>query len=167
MRKKASTVLSDRERLFCYNYVNNGNIKESALKSGYQKEPERVGIRLLAKKEISNEILRLYKLKNLHLQNKAKSGYERLAFGNISDPVSLLFCDTPTLQMLENMDLFNISEIKRNKDGGIEIKFFDRLTAIAKLHDSGHNNADDVTPFYKALENGAKAINLKEKESEE
>lgn len=165
--KKASTTLSTKERLFCYNYVNNGNVKESALRSGYRREPERAGIRLLARKEINNEISRLYKLKNLHLKNKANSGYERLAFGNISDPISLLFSDTPTLQMLENMDLFNISEIKKNKDGGLEIKFFDRLTAIEKLRDSGHNNADDVTPFYKALENGAKALSSKEKESEE
>ena len=35
--------------------------------------------------------------------------------------------------MLGQMDLFMISEIKRPKDGAMEIKFFDRLKALEKL----------------------------------
>ena len=34
---------------------------------------------------------------------------------------------------IESMDFFNISEIKKPKGGGLEIKFFDRLKALEKL----------------------------------
>lgn len=57
------------------------------------------------------------------LQFRALLGYERLAFGSIADCVQLLYMDKPTLQDLEGMDLFMISEIKRPKDGAMEIKF--------------------------------------------
>ncbi len=57
----------------------------------------------------------------------------RLAFGCVSDAIKLLYCDQSDEKSIENMDLFNISEIKRKKGGDIEIKFFDRLKALEKL----------------------------------
>ena len=45
------------------------------------------------------------------------------------------------------MDLFLVSEIKRPKDGSMEIKFFDRLKALEKLTDDSEKE-DRATPFY-------------------
>lgn len=57
----------------------------------------------------------------------------RLAFGCVSDAIKLLYCEDTEKESIEQMDLFNISEIKRKKGGDIEIKFFDRLKALEKL----------------------------------
>lgn len=60
----------------------------------------------------------------------AAAGYQRLAFGSICDAISLLYKSDPSKEDLEGMDLFLVSEIKRPKDGSMEIKFFDRLKAL-------------------------------------
>lgn len=57
------------------------------------------------------------------------------------------------------MDLFNISEIKRPKGGGLEIKFFDRLKPLEKLQEISTDSSQTALPFYEALNNGAKALN--------
>ena len=56
----------------------------------------------------------------------AKEGFRRLAFGGIHDAVRLLFCEDVNPRTLKNMDLFAVSEIRRPKNGGMEIRFFDR-----------------------------------------
>ena len=48
-------------------------------------------------------------------------------------------------------DLFNVAEIKRPKDGAMEIKFFDRIKALEKLEDIDENDRSNVSDFYKAL----------------
>ena len=71
----------------------------------------------------------------------------------------LLYMDKPDLQTLEAMDLYMISEIKRPKDGAMEIKFFDRLKALEKLSEAQQASAENSLPFYKALENSAEILN--------
>ena len=88
---------------------------------------------MLCKKQIINEISMLIAQRRKTLVNMATSGYYRLAFGNIADAVSLLFAENPTRENLGEMDLFLVSEIKRPKDGSMEIKFFDRLKALEHL----------------------------------
>ena len=46
-------------------------------------------------------------------QTKLVEGLERLAFGNVTDAIKLLFCDELNTRILNKLDLFNISEIKR------------------------------------------------------
>lgn len=84
-------------------------------------------------------------------------GYRRIAFGDVRDPVRLLFCEDVTPRALKSMDLFNISEIRRPKGGGMEIKFFDRIRALQCLQELG---AQEESPcgFYRALEQGAEAL---------
>ena len=60
-------------------------------------------------------------------------GYQRLAFGSAADAASLLFEENPSREALGKMDLFLVSEIRRPKDGAMEIKFFDRARALEKL----------------------------------
>lgn len=91
-------------------------------------------------------------------QNEVADGLRHLAFGEIQDAVKLLFEDEESiLQMLPTLDLFNVSEIKRVKGGGMEIKFFDRLKAIERLEQMVSSSEDNTsaTSFYEALEKSA------------
>ena len=45
--------------------------------------------------------------------------------------------------MLAKADLFNVSEIKRIKGGGVEIKFFDRQKALERLSDLNDRDGAD------------------------
>lgn len=147
--------LTDKEMDFCCNYINTGNIKESAIKAGFIKSPEKTGTKLIRRKEVNEEIEKMYEVKQRKLLNKACSGYERLAFGGISDAIRLLYIDDPQRVTLENMDLFNISEIKKVKGGGVEIKFFDRIKALEKLENLRLGGLNDDNSFYSALEHSA------------
>ena len=87
------------------------------------------------------------------------AGYFRLAFGCVSDAVKLLFSDDVDIEKIEEMDLFNISEIKRKKGGDIEIKFFDRLKALEKLSEVGSVCGDsEESSLFSAIEKGARAL---------
>ena len=45
-----------------------------------------------------------------------------------------MFADElPPPDVIERLDLFNVSEIKRVKGGGVEVRLFDRLKALEKL----------------------------------
>ena len=87
----------------------------------------------------------------------ASVGYQRLAFGNISDAVSLLYMENPSRTDLSTMDLFLVSEIKRPKDGSMEIKFFDRLKALEKL-ESKNEEENGAKSLFDAISEGAKAV---------
>ena len=88
----------------------------------------------------------------------ASVGYQRLAFGNISDAVSLLYMENPSRADLSSMDLFLVSEIKRPKDGSMEIKFFDRLKALEKLESRQDDESGGVQSLFDAIDESAKAV---------
>lgn len=101
-------------------------------------------------------------------QKDVTEGLRRLAFGDIQDAVTLLFeTDENILNVLASLDLFNISEIKRQKGGGMEIKFFDRIKALDKLGEMiGSDERHSAVSFYDALEKSANHIKEKYKEDE-
>lgn len=88
------------------------------------------------------------------------SGFEKLAFGRITDAIRLLYSDNaPDADEIDLMDLFNISEIKRAKGGGMEIKFFDRLKALEKMHILNEENAENApSSFYEAISKSVIAL---------
>lgn len=91
-------------------------------------------------------------------KNEVSEGLRRLAFGEIHDAILLLFADdTEILERLPQLDLFNVSEIKRPRGGGMEIKFFDRIKALEKLGDASNISSEPLS-FYRALEEGAKNV---------
>lgn len=95
-------------------------------------------------------------------QKEVCEGLRHLAFGEITDAVALLYeSEEKISERLSSLDLFNVSEIKRVKGGGMEIKFFDRLKAIDKLREIAEkeNDVSEPTSFYMALEKGARALN--------
>lgn len=92
------------------------------------------------------------------IQEEVREGLKRLAFGEIQDAVLLLFADeNEILERLETFNLYNISEIKRPRGGGMEIKFFDRIKALEKLRETEAVQSGEPLSFYQALEEGAKS----------
>jgi len=151
-------TLTDREKLFCTYYSLKQNPKEAAILAGYRKFPEKTALRLLKKESIRN-LIKSAEKKNTSSDAEVTAGLRRLCFGCVNDAVKLAFSDEVDVEILKDMDLFNISEIKVNRGKGIEIKFFDRLKALEKLSSIAKENefAQD-NDFYKAIEQGAAAL---------
>lgn len=99
------------------------------------------------------------------IEEEVRDGLRRLAFGDIQDAVLLLFADeNEIIERLGTFNLYNISEIKRPRGGGMEIKFFDRIKALEKLRESQPASSTEPLSFYQALEAGAEsAKNIFEK----
>ncbi len=149
--------LTARELSFCGHYICCGNGTEAATRAGYKKYPAKHAQELLSREDISCEIERLCELRTSRLSQLSRVGYERLAFGSIADAVSLLYMDSPSAKELEKMDLFSVAEIRRPKDGSMEIKFFDRLKALEKLSEKSEGEGG-AAPFYEAILRGAEAL---------
>ncbi len=134
------------------------NGSEAAARSGYTLNPKSAAVKLLGRKEIAEEIAAAAAAQR-GIQTEAAAGYKRLAFGSVADALSLIFCEeAPTKEELATMDLFNVSEIKRPKGGGLEIKFFDRLKPLERLSEMSESETASALPFYEALNGSAKAL---------
>lgn len=90
-------------------------------------------------------------------RKRALLGYERLAFGSTADAFRLLMSTAEDAPDVDKLDLFNVSEIKKPKDGAMEIKFFDRLKALEQLGDIPEST-DTAASFYEALTKSAERI---------
>ncbi|MEE1155284.1 MAG: terminase small subunit [Acutalibacteraceae bacterium] len=151
--------MTKREEKFCCFYSSNGNVRLSAVMAGYEINPEQTGQQLLMRDDISKKIKEYRDIRLKDLNFMALQGYERLAFGDISDCIQLLYMDKPDLKAFKSMDLYMISEIKRPKDGAMEIKFFDRIKALEKISEAQQSIGENSLPFYKVLENSASVLN--------
>ena len=152
-----------KEILFCHYFHQLRNAREAAIKAGYLPIlAENTAVKLLQRKEIQRFLKGLdreYQTKQL--QCDIISGLKRLAFGSVSDSMKLIF--EQEFPNLDKLDFFAISEIKKPKDGALEIKFFDRFKALEKLLELSENDAeqDGITSLYYALENSAKSMQEK------
>ncbi len=162
MQKKTGTV-SAREKRFCQLYAAAGDAVEAAAGAGYE-NAEKAGTALLAKDEILNEIGSLYEKRLKNARQKAYAGYERIAFGNVNDAVRLLFDGEDYPEAAEGYDLFNVAEIRRPKEGALEIKFFDRLKALEKLEQYGQESRKGINDFYQALVGGIRNLHQEKQE---
>ena len=151
--------MTAREEKFCCYYAMNGNAKYSATMSGYKISPEKNAVHLLMREDIRRKV-REYRNRCFdNLKSMATAGYAHLAFGNIADCVRLIYSENLDTLALDTMDLYMISEIKKPKDGSMEIKFFDRLKALEKLTEINQMSEENSIPFYKALEKSADLFN--------
>ena len=148
--KKKKDKLTSKEKLFCVYFANSADIEQSIRKAGYKKDAYKKALLLLSKTEVCEQINRILKVRNTVQKNMAVRGYERLAFASIKDSVKLLFMSKEELYKLNNLDLYAVSEIKKLKDGGMEIKFFDKLKALEKLLQTSAEETDAVD-FLSAL----------------
>lgn len=147
--------LNQKEQLFCQYYACTRNGREAAVQAGYHMFPQRTALKLMDKESIQTEIQR-YTTQRTY-KNEVATGLHRLAFGSIADAIKLLYGEV--MPDVEALDLFNISEIKRPKAGGVEIKFFDRLKALERLASlTQEEESESAVPFYKALERSGKKI---------
>lgn len=158
--KKKQRGLSKREKMFCVFYVSSADAKQSAISAGFKKEPKRRGTELLCREDICEYITYLAKIKKSVSVQMANTLLQRLAMSDISDAVSLLFLDSPTKEQLQKMDLLLVSEIKKPKDGALEIKFFDRFKALEKLTQENDSKSESGNSLYEALRLGAQNISL-------
>lgn len=150
--------LSKKERLFCDFYSRTRNTREAAFKAGYILTPERAAERLMCRKDIQEAITKLDE-KRIAKTADISAGLKRAAFGSIADAIRLLFDENLTAEDIDGLDLFCISEIKRPKGGGMEIKFIDRLKALEKLQNLAEISSDrEKIPFVEAIEKSAKAV---------
>lgn len=144
--------MTKKEKCFCRVYAALNNLKEAAVHAGYPaEEAQKTAEELIAREDISKEVLRLTAKNSESLCDRAIAGLLRLAFGNYDDCIKLLYRDDEP--DLSAMNLFNISEIKRPKGGGLEIKFADRMKALALLYEIGRQSEDEESlSFFECLE---------------
>lgn len=146
--------LTAKEELFCQQLARGKSEREAAFCAGFGIMPERAALRLLKKPAVREELERCREQVSA---SPVESGLRRLAFGSVTDAIKLIFCEEPTQLELEGLDLFCVSEIKRPKGGGMEIKFFDRIKALEKLSAvSGEAKKGPLDALCSALERGAK-----------
>lgn len=138
-------------------YAQGGDARGCAARAGFSLTPQRSAAKLLARDEIKAEIERLGNERKT--ASAAARGLYRLAFGSVTDALRLMLCEeTLSAEEIEKLDFFNVSEIKRPKGGGLEIKFFDRLKALEKLEKLGSGEENPQSSFIQALSEGARLI---------
>lgn len=153
-----ANTLSQKQLAFCHAFVRTRNLREAAVAAGFLLFPEKTAEKLLSAKPIQAKIQELEQAFSVQ-RAELIAGYRRLAFGSIADAVRLLQqIDQDAPLDPDTLDLFSVSEIKRPKGGGMEIKFFDRQKALDRLSELQETAADSALPFYKALERSAAAI---------
>lgn len=155
MKEKA---LTQREILFCTYYSVKRSAAESAFKAGYSVFPEKAAMKLLRKESVRNKISEL-SVQNRVSSPEVEAGLRRIAFGTVCDAVKIALSDETDGKELEDMDLFNISEIKVSRGKGVEIKFFDRIKALEKLSNLISQKEENPSEsFFRAVAEGAGAL---------
>lgn len=154
--------LTEKEKLFCSYYAVLGDARGCAARAGFCISPSKTAQKLLGRQDIRAEIDRLEKERRT-FSPQAEKGLCRLAFGSVTDALRLMLAEeTLSAEEIEKLDLFNVSEIKRPKGGGIEIKFFDRLKALEKLAQMSGGAENAESSFIKALSEGARLLSEEE-----
>lgn len=147
--------LTPKETEFCRQYAVTHDQRAAAARAGYG-FPSKSGARLLLREDICEEIERLCAM--TARIKAAADGLRRIAFGNVSDAVRLVLSGGENFDT-ETADLFNVSELKLSKSGGIEVKFYDRikaLEALAELDDCADGSGS--APFIDAIIKGASVL---------
>lgn len=127
-----STVMRKR---FCRYYLLLGNGEEAALRAGAAPEAAAdYAAETLHSHLCRSELKRLAAQSPVPIQALVLTGLTRLAFGKANDAAKLVFADElPPPSVLDTLDLFHVSELKRIKGGGVEVKLFDRQKALERL----------------------------------
>lgn len=95
------------------------------------------------------------------IKRKIMCGYEKLAFGEVSDPVRLLFQEKITAAGIRKMNLFNVAQIKK-KDNEVDIKFFDRIKALQCMQEM-ETEQPKLKGFLEAVQKAAESVQDDEK----
>lgn len=96
---------------------------------------------------------------------KADELLKMLAESSPNDAVKLLFLGEEDLSILDGLDLSLISEIKRNPNGTVEMKFVDKLAVLHELLElkkADEKQSGSGENFYAALDRAAQQLNSKD-----
>ena len=150
-----------RRSLFCCHYARLGDVAEAARCAGYPPETAAADGAAILRQQCYRRMVANYR-SGLHDDPMAmvRAGLERLAFGRTNDAVRLLLGEElPTAAEVTQLDLFPVSSIKRDKSGGMEIHFFDRLKALASLYEySGDADSKAAAQTLLAALSGGEAV---------
>jgi|GEM_PF-80669 len=129
------TPNAEQRKAFCRWYLVLGNAAEAAQKAGFPaKSAEADALRLLQTPSCRSYLAQLAAQPALPIQSLVIAGLSRLAFGSANDAAKLVFAEeAPTNAALSALDLFHVSEIRRDKGGGVEVRLFDRQRAMERL----------------------------------
>ncbi len=146
-----------RKSLFCF-YTARGYSPEDAAKAaGYP--PTECGEQaalLLGQAQIRRRCKKLSRELNwCSPEALARAGLERLALAGADGTAELLRDDG---ELNSGVDFFNVSEIRRPKGGGLEIRFFDRLKALSLLAELGGDSSDNAGSLLDALSRSARKL---------
>ena len=132
--------LNQKEILFCQHYSSSLNLKEAAVKAGYpSRSAEKIAHKILAKKETATFLSTLNStFKRDQILELAIKALKKLIFSRPNDSILLalkLSKTDPKLteKLLDQLDFFQLTDFKKLKDGGLELKFVDKIKAIAFL----------------------------------
>ena len=139
--------MKPKEKEFCRLMTIYADPIKAAREAGYP-HPEKAWSALSAKEEIVSDIRRRCENIRSVYENTAICGLYKLAYGGVSDALTLLYREDLSEDDLQSLDLRNVSEIKRT-DKGIEVKFCDRIKAVDKLQEllgngSGQGNGSGL-----------------------
>lgn len=123
--------MKPKEKEFCRLMTVYADPIRAAREAGY-KHPEKSWAELASEEEIVSEIRRLCSNMRSIYENAAVCGLYRLAYGGVSDALTLIYREDLSDRELSALDLTYVSEIKKT-DKGIEVKFCDRIKAIGAL----------------------------------
>lgn len=137
----------EKAHLFCAYLAKLGNITEAAIRAGFpQAQAYQEGVAILRHSKWKRLVGTLAKETTISAHALVRAGLERLAFGSGNDAAVLVFSEEiPTPAQLAQLDLFNVSELKRIKGGGVEIKLFDRQKALEKLFEYANTTNSEQT----------------------
>lgn len=144
-RKEMIEDLTDREVAFCEYYINDYNIKMAAIKAGFKPMQNKTLSKIVAgKQKVIDYIawlkIRLYDEACVNAVDILNS-YAKMAFYDITDYIDKKG-NKIVLKDFDKIDGQIIQEISQNANGGINIKFPDRLKAFDKLE-----NYMDINPY--------------------
>ncbi len=145
----AKDTLSEKEKLFCYHIASCKSIKQAAALAGYS-NPLLSGLRLIVSPKIKERIEKIST--TAKVLEEASCGLRQIAFGDVSDAVRLITADDISTLDIDALDLHMVSELKFAKNGGIEVKFYDRIKALEKLMEIS-DSTEQGNDFLQALQN--------------
>ena len=119
--------------MFCEIYCkNNLNAKKAAVKAGFS---EKSYEKILAKPEIKNYINNFkVELEREKIFKTAISNLNKIIETKVNDVIVLAAnFETITKKEIEKLNLFQLAEIKKLKDGSFEFKLIDKIKAIATI----------------------------------
>ncbi|MCQ2490289.1 MAG: terminase small subunit [Ruminococcus sp.] len=145
--------LRKKRRQFCCLYAALGDPVTAAVQAGFSRDEALAAAMELLRSPVSRKSIKEHR-KLLDGSGSVLAGLRRLAFGSCNDAVRLAFSDElPPQDVLDRLDLYNVSEIKRVRGGGVEVKVFDRIKALEKLCEleRAESESDRAEALIKAL----------------